>query len=135
MSSQRRKRDESGIDDDPDQESHPRNPRVRFDSKVESVQCVNNTGIEPSEPKDQDGVPLEAETNIKVNRLSEPLLLASGTDRALHQILAINCSTLTVAAAYSETQGRKLSILEDTQDSITFDLISSCKSDESASRP
>jgi hypothetical protein len=35
---------------------------------------------------------------------------------------------MRVAAAYSESQRRNLSILEDTQDSATFDLVSSCKS-------
>jgi hypothetical protein len=40
--------------------------------------------------------------------------------------MSINCLGQTVAVAYHDSLERTISILEDTQDSATFDLLMSC---------
>ena len=126
MTNDRKKRRPSEIDDEVDQGSNQRNTKVRFDPKVNSESFVANSVPGYSGPEYEEEAASELTTPVKVSPLKDHLLARAKP--LLHQILAINCGTLRVAAAYSESQRRNLSILEDTQDSLTFDLISSCKS-------
>lgn len=74
MSTDRKKRRPSEIEDDLDQGSNQRNTKVRFNSKVDSAPFVGNIPAGNHESEYEEEEALRPKTNIKVRFLLHPLV-------------------------------------------------------------
>jgi hypothetical protein len=97
--------------------SHP-SPRARFASQADEIQIIEN-----EEETSVDNDLLEDDVSIRVGFYAIAVFCATTESSYILQTLVIHSIHQHVAAAFHDSETSIISFLEDTEDSKTFDLI------------